>query len=84
LSFVINKTIPYSQVSTTIKSLELPLLSKYYPIDVYEDEKLGEEKSLTLRLFIQAPDRTLDDKDIDSTVNTIIDSLKEEYGATLR
>jgi phenylalanyl-tRNA synthetase beta chain len=84
LSFVINKTIPYSQVSTTIKSLELPLLSKYYPIDVYEDEKLGEEKSLTLRLFIQAPDRTLDDKDIDSTVNTIIDALKAEYGATLR
>ncbi len=84
LSFVINKTIPYSQVSTTIKSLELPLLSKCYPIDVYEDEKLGDEKSLTLRLFIQAADRTLDDKDIDSTVNTIIDSLKEEYGATLR
>jgi len=84
LSLVVNKTIPYSQVSTTIKSLELPLLSKYYPIDVYEDEKLGEEKSLTLRLFIQAADRTLDEKDIDSTVNTIIENLKSEYGATLR
>jgi phenylalanyl-tRNA synthetase beta chain len=84
LSLVVNKTIPYSQISTTIKLLELPLLSKYYPIDVYEDEKLGEEKSLTLRLFIQAPDRTLDDKDIDSTVNSIIENLKSEYGATLR
>jgi len=84
LSLVVNKTIPYSQISTTIKLLELPLLSKYYPIDVYEDEKLGEEKSLTLRLFIQAPDRTLDDNDIDSTVNSIIENLKSEYGATLR
>ena len=84
LSLVVNKTIPYSQISTTIKSLELPLLSKYYPIDVYEDEKLGEEKSLTLRLFIQALDKTLDDNDIDSTVNSIIDTLHTEYGATLR
>jgi len=84
LSLVINKNIPYSQISITIKSLELPLLSKYFPIDVYEDEKLGEEKSLTLRLFIQAPDKTLDDNDIDSTINSIIENLKNEYGATLR
>jgi len=84
LSLVVNKIIPYSQISTTIKTLDLPLLSKYYPIDVYEDEKLGEEKSLTLRLFIQAEDRTLDDNDIDSTVNTILKNLKSEYGATLR
>ena len=84
LSLVINRNIPYSQISTTIKSLNLPLLSKYYPIDVYEDEKLGEEKSLTLRLFIQALDKTLDDSDIDSTVNSIIENLKNEYGATLR
>ena len=84
LSLVVNKNIPYSQISTTIKSLELPLLNKYYPIDVYEDEKLGEEKSLTLRLFIQALDRTLDDNDIDSTVNAIIDILHTEYGSTLR
>ena len=84
LSLVITKSIPYSQVSTTISSLELPLLSKYYPIDIYEDEKLGDEKSLTLRLFIQALDRTLTDEDIDSTVNSITENLKNEYGATLR
>ncbi len=84
LSLVVNKTIPYSQISTTIKSLALPLLNKCYPIDVYEDEQLGEEKSLTLRLFIQALDKTLDDNDIDSTVNRIIETLHTEYGATLR
>ena len=84
ISLVLNKNIPYSQISTTIKSLELPLLNKLYPIDVYKDEALGENKSLTLRLFIQALDRTLDDNDIDSTVNSIIDNLNTEYGATLR
>ncbi len=84
LSLVLDKNIPYSKLSTTIKSLDLPLLAKYYPIDVYEDESLGNEKSLTLRLFIQSLEKTLDDSDIDSTVHTIIENLTTEYGATLR
>jgi len=84
LSLVLNKNIPYHQVALSLKSLELPLLKKFYAIDVYEDEELGEQKSLTLRLFIQSLERTLDDTDIETTVNTIIDKLQSEYGATLR
>ncbi len=84
LSFVIDKNIPYSQVCLSIKALNLPLLKKFYAVDVYEDETLGEEKSLSLRLFIQSLDDTLNDGDIDSTVNAIIEKLQAEYGAKLR
>jgi phenylalanyl-tRNA synthetase beta chain len=84
LSFVIDKNLPYNQVSLALQSLTLPLLKKYYPIDVYEDEALGEQKSLTLRLFIQSLEGTLDDESIDNTVNTIIEKLESEYGASLR
>ena len=84
LSFVLDKNIPYDQISVTIKSLNLPLLQKYYAVDVYEDEELGEKKSLSLRLFIQSLKETLSDKAIETTVNAIIEKLKSEYGATLR
>jgi len=84
LSLVLDKHLPYSHISNTIKLLDLPLLSKFYAVDVYEDEKLGEEKSLTLRLFIQSLENTLSDKEIDSTVNAIIEKLNSEYGAKLR
>ncbi len=84
LSLVVDKHLPYSHISNTIKQLNLPLLSKFYAVDVYEDEILGEEKSLTLRLFIQSLDETLHDKDIDYTVNTILETLTNEYGAKLR
>ena len=84
LSLVVDKHLPYSHISNTIKLLKLPLLSKFYAVDVYEDEKLGEEKSLTIRLFIQSLEHTLHDKDIDSTVNTILEKLTNEYGAKLR
>ena len=84
LSLVVDKHLPYSHISNRIKLLDLPLLSNFYAVDVYEDEQLGDEKSLTLRLFIQSLDETLHDKDIDSTVNTILETLTNEYGAKLR
>ncbi len=84
LSLVIDKNLPYNQVSTAISHLKLPLLKKYYPIDIYEDESLKGYKSLTIRLFIQSQDGTLEDKDIEESVDKILDTLKEQYGATLR
>ena len=84
LSFVLDKNVPYDQISVTIKSLRLPLLQKFYAVDVYEDNELGDKKSLSLRLFIQSLEETLSDEAIESTVNSIIEKLNSEYGATLR
>ncbi|MCH9741530.1 MAG: phenylalanine--tRNA ligase subunit beta [Epsilonproteobacteria bacterium] len=84
LSLVVDKNLPYNQVSTAIESLNLPLLKKYYPVDVYEDASLEEQKSLTIRLFIQSLEGTLEDSSIEETVNTIVSSLEEAYGAKLR
>ena len=84
LSFVLDKNIPYDQISVSIKSLKLPLLQKFYAVDVYEDEELGDKKSLSLRLFIQSLEETLSDEDIEATVSAIIEKLNSEYGATLR
>lgn len=84
LSFVIDKNIPYNQVSLCLKKLDLPLLKKVYPVDVYEDETLGDDKSLSLRLFIQSLEDTLKDDEIETTVQMIIEKLQDEYGAKLR
>ena len=84
LSLVVDKDLPFRHLSNSIKLLDLPLLKNFYAIDVYEDETLGKEKSLTLRLFIQSLERTLNDEDIDSTVSTIMEQLDKEYGAKLR
>ncbi|CAA6805514.1 MAG: Phenylalanyl-tRNA synthetase beta chain (EC [uncultured Sulfurovum sp.] len=84
LSFVIDKNTPYSQVSLSISTLKLPLLKNFYAVDVYEDEVLGDEKSLSLRLFIQSLESTLKDKEIDETVTAIIEALEATYGARLR
>ena len=84
LSLVLDKNLPYDQIALAVKSLDLTLLKKFYPIDVYEDETLDNQKSLTLRLFIQSLEQTLDDESIEKTVNTILEKLQAEYGANLR
>ena len=84
LSFVINKDIHYTQVALSIKTLNLPLLKKYYPVDVYQDEALGEEKSLSLRFFIQSEEETLSDEAIEETIKRIISKIESDHGAALR
>ena len=84
LSIVIDKTVSYDQVKDAIASLHIDTLKKWYPVDVYEDESLGERKSLTIRFFIQSGEKTLQDDDIESAMSQIMEKLKETCQAVLR
>ena len=67
-----------------LKSLDLPMLKDSYPVDIYEDEKLGEKKSLTVRFFIQSMEKTLEDSDIEALMDQVMTALKTECKAELR
>jgi len=84
LSLVIDKSINYYEVAKEIKDAKLELLQEFYPIDIYSDEKLGDDKSLTIRFFIQSMDKTLQDSDIEGIVTQIITLLEEKFNAKLR
>ena len=84
LSIVIDQVLPYSQVKEAITSLYLDTLKNWYPIDVYEDEALGDKKSLTVRFFIQSMEKTLEEGDIEHVMSQIMDKLEQSCQATLR
>ena len=84
LSVVIEKDLGYFEVAKVLNSLALPMLKECYPIDIYEDEKLGERKSLTIRCFIQSMDKTLEEGDIESVMSAIMSALEKECNAELR
>ncbi|HFS82412.1 MAG TPA: phenylalanine--tRNA ligase subunit beta [Epsilonproteobacteria bacterium] len=84
LSVVIDKETPYHQVKEAIASLELDTLKKWYPVDIYEDETLGAQKSLTIRFFIQSMDKTLQEDDIESVMSQVMEKLEQACQATLR
>ena len=84
LSVVVDSSLPYSEVDKEISSLELEILKRWYPVDIYSDESLGEKQSLTIRFYIQSMHKTLQDEDIEETISAIMDRLEQSCQATLR
>ncbi len=84
LSVVIDKGLGYYDVAKVLNTLALPTLKESYPVDIYEDEKLGNKKSLTIRFFIQSMDKTLEEGDIESVMSAIMSALEKECNAELR
>ena len=85
LSVVIDKSMRYYEVAKVLNGLGLPMLKDSYPVDIYEDEKLGDnKKSLTVRFFIQSMDKTLEESDIETVMSQIMAALEKECSAELR
>ncbi len=84
LSVVIDKSLNYFEVVKVLNALDLPTLKDAYPVDIYEDEKLGDKKSLTIRFFIQSMEKTLEDADMESVMSEIMSTLESECKAELR
>ncbi|RUM74005.1 MAG: phenylalanine--tRNA ligase subunit beta [Sulfurovum sp.] len=84
LSVVIDQNLDYHSVAEVLSGLKIPMLKSSYPVDVYQDEKLGDKKSLTIRFFVQSDEKTLEDEDIERVMQDIMKALTNECQAQLR
>ncbi len=85
LAMIIGSDVAFADVERVAKKHAGEQLTALRAFDVYEGESLGEgNRSLALSLFWQHPERTLNEDEVHSLFNGVIDALKEELGATLR
>ncbi|KIM12078.1 MAG: phenylalanyl-tRNA synthetase subunit beta [Sulfurovum sp. FS08-3] len=84
LSVVVDEKISLKPLMDSIAQLNILLLQDYYVIDIYQDEALGSNKSVTLRFFIQSMEKTLQDSEIETLMQQILAKLHEKHGALLR
>ncbi|MFL1467457.1 phenylalanine--tRNA ligase subunit beta [Marinobacter sp. HN1S83] len=85
LAIIIGNDVAFADVERVAKKHAGECLTALRAFDVYEGESLGEgNRSLALSLFWQHPDRTLNEEEVHSLFNGVIEALKEELGATLR
>jgi phenylalanyl-tRNA synthetase beta chain len=81
LAVVVPEATPAATVEQAIRSAGGPELLDPGLFDVYRGAPLGsDEKSLAWRLVFQAPDRTLTDGEVDSTIAAITAALAEVRG----
>ncbi len=85
LSIVLDNGIVSDEVVNMIKAKDFDFVQDVRIFDVYSGDSLGADKySLALALELQHSDRTLNDEDIDNTLNKVINTIKLEFNAELR
>ncbi|AXH08725.1 phenylalanine--tRNA ligase subunit beta [Malaciobacter halophilus] len=84
LSIIAPKDMPYAKIKKVINSIEDKNIKQFNLIDIYSDEKLENNESLTIRFVLQNDEKTLEEDDITSTMNTILEKLNQELNIGLR
>ena len=85
LALVIDKHQSFEAIQAEIMKAGGNLVRDISLFDVYEGEKISEgKKSYAVSVILGSKDKTLTDKDIDSAMNRIVQSLSKETGAVLR
>lgn len=83
LSILVPKNFSYETIKETIKKLNLDLLENFRLIDIYSDENLKDSYSLTLNFNFKSLEKTLEDKEVNACLDTILKAL-QELGLKLR
>jgi phenylalanyl-tRNA synthetase beta chain len=85
IAVVVDENVPAADVARVIEDSGGFLLRKARLFDVYRGDQIGpNKKSLAYALTIQAPDKTLRDRDADGVRARIVKALKEKLNAALR
>lgn len=85
LSIVLDKSVTFEQVQTVTDKLHIDCLQSYSLFDIFESEKLGnDKKSFALNYVFQLQDRTLTDDETDKLIKQLTNAYKKELQAELR
>jgi phenylalanyl-tRNA synthetase beta chain len=85
IALLVDKTTQFKDVLNVIEKSAPETLTNVELFDVYDGEGIDScRKSLALGLTLQDLSRTLTDKEIEQTLDTILAELKSDIGAVLR
>jgi len=84
LSIIMPKSMKYETIKEVIEKNATKELIRFYPVDRYSDDSLGENVSLSIRFMLRSDEKTLEEEDITSTMDAILEALNSELGIGLR
>jgi len=85
LAILINKEVTFNQIKASALKTERKLIRDINLIDMYEDDKFGEnKKSYAVSFTLLDETKTLTDKQIDGVMTNLIRVFESDLGATIR
>ena len=85
LALLVDNSVTMADIEQAVSAAEKRLLRGVTLFDVYEGKNLEQgKKSYAISIILQDNEKTLTDKQIDSTMSKIIANLQKQVGAKLR
>jgi len=85
LALLLDEDVRFKQIEDLAYKTERKFLKEVSLFDVYQGEKLGEnKKSYAVSFILQDEKQTLKDKHIDKIMNKLIKTFKDQLGAEIR
>jgi len=85
LALILDKQVKYAAVEAAVKTVKSPLLQDVNLFDVFESEKLGNnKKSYAVSFTFQDAQKTLTDKEIDAVMEKLIKTFQAQLQAEIR
>lgn len=85
LSLVVPEKTPYQSVEAIIRNTAGEILDELFLFDLYRGGQIPEgRKGLSFRLIFRSKDRTLEDREINSLIESILERLGKELDVVLR
>ncbi|MEJ2415532.1 MAG: phenylalanine--tRNA ligase subunit beta [Exilibacterium sp.] len=85
LAFIIDQNVAVGAISKAVRSMAGNYLEELKVFDLYVGKGIDpHRKSVALGLTFQHPSRTLNDNEINASVDTVVKGLEVEFNATLR
>lgn len=84
LSIIAPKDLEYKKIRNTINALNIEEIKQFNLVDIYNDEKLGNDESLTIKFSLQSQEKTLEEDDINSVMDKILKSLDKNLNIGIR
>ncbi len=85
IAMIVDEKIEVGQIEKVITKKAKKLLESMQLFDIYRNEKLGEnKKSVAYALVFRDKNKTLDDQEINTIMEAIVQELEKQLGAELR
>ncbi|MEA3498563.1 MAG: phenylalanine--tRNA ligase subunit beta [Campylobacterota bacterium] len=84
LSIIAPKSLEYAEIKKVINNINIKEIKQFNLVDIYSDEKLGDDESLTIKFVIQSETKTMEESDITSIMDRILETLQDELNIGIR
>lgn len=84
LSLIAPKSLEYKKIKKVINDLKISQIKQFHLVDIYSDESLADNESLTIKFILQSDEKTMQEDDINSIMDRVLKTLNKKLNIGIR